>query len=62
MKRAVVRSVIRSPVDRLDRHRMGHRLVATADRNIATAAGFTDARTQQESGKERHNGDSSVPR
>jgi hypothetical protein len=41
---------------------MGHRRVAIADLNIGAAAGFRDARTQQETGKERHKDDSSVPR
>ena len=41
---------------------MGYRRVATADLNMVAAAGQSDARTQQESGKERHKGDSSVPR
>jgi hypothetical protein len=41
---------------------MGHRRVAAADLNMVAAAGFREARTQEETGKERHNGDSSVPR
>jgi hypothetical protein len=41
---------------------MGHRRLAIVDLNMVAAAGFTDARTQQETGKERHKGDSPVPR
>jgi hypothetical protein len=41
---------------------MGHRRVAIADLNMVATAGFRDARTQQETGKERRNGDFSVPR
>lgn len=61
MRRVVVRSVIRSLVGRKVRHRMSHRRGATMDLNVVAAAGFRGARTQQETGEERHKGDSSVP-
>ncbi len=41
---------------------MGHPHFVTADLNMLAAAGFRDARTEQETGKERRDGDSSVSR